>query len=140
MLRAVIDTNVILSGLQSNAGRSYELLTKLYQDAFIPVVSVPLVLEYEEVMNRRLVPDILSISDVDDFINYFCKVSDKVRIHYLWRPVLKDPFDDHILELAISAGCKYIVTYNLKDFSGAERFGIVALPPGDFIRIIEEAS
>ena len=138
MLRAVIDTNVIISGLQSNAGRSYELLQKLYEDAFIPVVSVPLVLEYEEVITRRLVPGVFSKRDVDTFLDYFCTVSDRIKIHYLWRPTLKDPFDDHVLELTIAAGCNYIVTYNLKDFKGAERFGVKALRPSDFIHLLEE--
>ena len=138
MLRAVIDTNVIISGLQSNAGRSYELLQKLYEDAFIPVVSVPLVLEYEEVITRRLVPGVFSKRDVDTFLDYFCTVSDRIKIHYLWCPTLKDPFDDHVLELAIAAGCNYIVTYNLKDFKGAERFGVKALRPSDFIHLLEE--
>ncbi|MGH9626845.1 MAG: PIN domain-containing protein [Bryobacteraceae bacterium] len=49
-----------------------------------------------------------------------------------------DPDDDFVLELAISAGCKYIVTYNQRDFSGAEAFGVQVVPPREFLRTIGE--
>ena len=46
-LLAIIDTNVLLSGLRSQKGQSYKLLHKLLNDEFEVAISVPLVLEYE---------------------------------------------------------------------------------------------
>ena len=57
---------------------------------------------------------------------------------FLWRPYLRDPTDDMVLEAAVAGGCKYIVTFNTKDFAGVERFGIRALWPGDFLKILKE--
>ena len=60
------------------------------------------------------------------------------RIFFLWRPFLKDPKDDMVLELAVEAEVEYIVTHNLKDFHGAEHFGIKAITPKEFLRKIGE--
>jgi predicted nucleic acid-binding protein len=61
------------------------------------------------------------------------------EIFYLWRPALPDPKDDFILELAVESGCDLIVTYNVKDFAGADRFGIEIVTPQEFFRKLEEA-
>ena len=57
---------------------------------------------------------------------------------YLWRPQLKDPSDDMVLELAVTANCKYIITYNLNDFKGIEKFGIQAITPKAFLEMVGE--
>ena len=136
-IRVVLDTNVLLSGLQSKKGASYEVLRRLGQQ-FDIAVSVPLVLEYEEILKEKLFPTFTS-SDIDDIINYYCKVGISAEIFYLWRPFLSDPEDDHILELALAAGCNYIVTYNKKDFRGVEeRFGIEVVDAADFLKFLRE--
>jgi len=48
-----------------------------------------------------------------------------------------DPFDDHVLELAIASQSQYIVTFNKKDFRDVERYGIEIVKPGEFFDIIE---
>jgi hypothetical protein len=53
-------------------------------------------------------------------------------IHFLWRPTLRDPRDELVLELAVAAGCPHIVTHNVRDFASAEQFGVIALPPGAY--------
>jgi len=63
-------------------------------------------------------------------------VARKHIIHFLWRPFLKDPQDDHVLELAVEAGCGFIVTHNVRDFSGSERFGIRVVTPRAVLRVI----
>ena len=133
-IRVVLDTNVLLSGLQSKKGASYEVLRRLGQQ-FDIAISVPLVLEYEEILKEKL-PVLFSInnSDIDDIINYYCKIGISAEIFYLWRPFLPDPEDDHILELALAAGCSYIITYNKRDFRGVEeRFGIKIVDAADFL-------
>ena len=61
----------------------------------------------------------------------------KALIHFLWRPMLSDPGDEFVLELAVAAGCRFIVTHNIKDFSGADRFGVSIVTPGEFLRLLE---
>ena len=41
-----------------------------------------------------------------------------------------------ILELAVSAQCEAIVTYNQKDFVGIEQFGIEVMTPKVFLQRI----
>ncbi len=52
---------------------------------------------------------------------------------YQWRPLLKDPKDDMVLELAVAAQCDWIVTFNKRDFVGAEQFGIQIATPREFL-------
>jgi predicted nucleic acid-binding protein len=59
-------------------------------------------------------------------------------IRFLWRRTLPDPDDDFVLELASAGGCQFIVTHNIRDFVGAERFGIALVTPGEFLRTIGE--
>jgi len=99
-------------------------------------VSVPLVLEYEDVLKRMPEHTGLSDVDVEDLIDYLCEVAHRQEIHFLWRPVLRDSRDDLVLELATEAGCSVVVTYNVRDFAGSERFGVTAITPGEFLRSI----
>jgi predicted nucleic acid-binding protein len=103
-------------------------------------LSVPLVVEYEDVTKRMTQEIGLSAADVDDVIDYLCTVARLRELHFLWRPVLKDSGDDLVLELAVEAECDVIITHNVGDFAGAERFGITAVTPGEFLRSIGGAS
>jgi putative PIN family toxin of toxin-antitoxin system len=130
----VIDTNVFVSALRSRRGASHRLFMLLDRGDFEINISVPLIVEYEDAAKRiaRLVG--LTHADIDDILDYFCRVGRKRKIHFLWRPFLKDPQDDHVLELAVEAGCHYIVTHNVRDFSGSERFGVRVVTPKEFLR------
>ncbi len=132
--KIVIDSNVILSGLQSQKGYSYKLLKLIPKKKFTVVISVPLILEYESVLMKKLKILHLTKNDINDFLDYLCSISEHTKIFYLWRPVLKDPYDDHILELAVSSNSHYIITFNLKDFIETEKFGIKAITPDNFIQ------
>ena len=136
--KIVIDTNVLVSALHSNLGMSYQLLMKLDSGLFDIAVSVPLVLEYEDVTKRAgRVAIKLSKQQVSDVIDYICHIADKIKVYYLWRPYLKDPKDDMVLELAISAQCTHIITFNKRDFVGAEKFGINISTPKEFLKKLE---
>ena len=76
--------------------------------------------------------------DIEDILDYVCSVADLREIHFLWRPILKDPQDDHVLELAVESSAKFIVTYNRRDFMGAEKFGIKVVTPNEFLEKIGE--
>lgn len=134
----VIDTNVVIAALRSRRGASFRLLSLVGSGAFEINVSVPLVLEYEEVLHRQLSALTLAADDVDDLLDYLCAVANRHQIHFLWRPFLRDPKDDMVLELAVTAGCDYIVTYNHRDFQGAETFGVEVIEPVKLLGIIGE--
>lgn len=138
--RIVIDTNVFISALRSRRGASHRLFMLLGGNQFEISVSVPLIIEYEGVAKRLTRKFGLTYTDVEDILDYICSIADRRQIHYLWRPVLKDPKDDLVLELAVEASAKYIVTYNLRDFAGAEKFGIQVVTPKAFLKVIGEIS
>lgn len=136
MRRLVIDTNVFVSALLSRRGASYRLLTLLDKGVFQFSLSVPLVVECEGVAKRVLPQTQLTDDDLNDILDYVCRVGDRQNIYYLWRPVLRDPRDDMVLELAVAAECDTIITFNTKDFMGAEAFGLEILNPAEFLEQI----
>jgi len=138
MIRVVVDTSVVVSALRSRRGASFRLMRLVGRDRFRTIVSVPLVLEYESATKRISRSLGLRHSDIDDVLDYLCKVSEHRQIFYLWRPHLRDPSDDMVLELAVEAEADAIVTHNVRDFAGAEQFGIRVLRPQDFLRELGE--
>jgi putative PIN family toxin of toxin-antitoxin system len=136
--QVVVDTNVLLAALRSRRGASYRLLSLLGDGRRQMNVSVPLVLEYEDVVKRPGVGVGLSTDEVDDILNFICAEANRREIFYLWRPILPDPKDDFILELAVESRCDYIVTFNVRDFAGADKFGIKIATPREFLRKLGE--
>ena len=134
--KIVIDTNVLLAALRSRRGASFRLLSLLGRNLFEISISVPLVLEYEAAAKRISREVGLTHRDIDDLLDYLCGVGDRRQVFFLWRPFLKDPGDEMVLELAVEAGCDYVVTYNVRDFAGAERFGVRVVKPQEFLRLI----
>ena len=131
----VIDTNVLISALRSNKGAAFKLLSLIGTGKFDIHLSVPLVLEYEDAAKRLLHQESpLTTQAIDDIIDYICLEAYKHEIFFLWRPFLKDPGDDLVLELAVKSGCPFIVTYNTKDFIGIQQFGIQAITPQALIK------
>lgn len=133
----VLDTNVLIAGLRSRRGASFELLSRLGGTEFEISVSVPLVLEYEAVARAHARELGLTHEDIDDVLDYLCAVGHRRQIFYLWRPFLRDPRDDMVLEVAVEAACDFIVTFNLRDFAGVDRFGLRAITPGQFLALFE---
>ena len=131
--RVVVDTKVVVAGLRSRRGAAFRLLSEVGKGRFEIALSVPLVLEYEDALLRHSAVTHLRQADVDAVLHYFCKVAHLQQIFYLWRPLLPDPKDDLLLELAVAAHCQSIITYNIRDFVGAERFGVAVLEPGPFL-------
>lgn len=103
-------------------------------------LSVPLFLEYEDVTKRPNSGLTLSTERIDDILDFICAKASLREIFYLWRPILPDPGDDFILELAVESQCDFIVTFNLKDFAGAEKFGVEVVTPQQFLRKLGEIS
>jgi putative PIN family toxin of toxin-antitoxin system len=136
--RIVLDTNVLIAALRSKRGASHLLVSMLEDPRFVTCLSVPLVLEYEDVAKRQAAELGLTEQDVDDVLDHVCAVSEHREIYYLWRPFLRDPRDDMVLEVAVEAECGYILTYNGRDFAGVDQFGIEAITPKQFLQQIGE--
>ena len=134
--QVVIDTNIIVAGLRSKRGSAFQLLSLIDTGQFDIHLSVPLVLEYTEVLLRELPNLYLSHDEVDDLIDFYCAVGVHHEIFFLWRPFLRDPKDEMVLELAVKAGCESIITYNTRDFAGIEQFGLKLLKPSEFLRLL----
>ncbi len=125
----ILDTNVLHSGLYSSRGASYQILSLIEKGKIKTILSTALLFEYEDVLkrNKRILK--LTDKDIDIVLDNLCKLSDHQKIYFLWRPYLSDPKDDYILELAVASETKTIVTYNIKDFKGINKFGVRAITP-----------
>ena len=134
----VADTNVFVTALRSQFGASYKLFSLISKDKFKLNLSVPLALEYEAVAKRMIGEIALNEEEIDDILDFVISNSNQWDIYYLWRPHLKDPGDDMVLELAVTANCNYIITYNVKDFKGIEKFGIEVITPKEFLEMVGE--
>ncbi len=138
MLQVVIDTNVLIAALRSTRGASHRVLRLIGDGRWQLNLSVPMFLEYEDVVGRPESGISLSVQEIDAVLDFICAEANLREIFYLWRPILPDPKDDFILELAVEAQCDYIVTFNVRDFVGAEAFGVSVITPQQFLRKLEE--
>ena len=135
MVRAVLDTNVIVSAMRSVRGTAFKVLSLVGSGRFEISVSVALVFEYEAALSRWTTADAEEISRL---LDYLCSVADRQKIFYLWRPYLRDPMDDHVLEVAVASRAQVIVTFNKRDFAGCERFGLRIVDPRELLVEIGE--
>jgi predicted nucleic acid-binding protein len=94
------------------------------------VISATLVFEYEAVLARAEHLDAARAKpeDVGRFVDAICGFGDWVRPTWLWRPQLRDPDDEMVLEAAVS-GAAHIVTFNVRGFLPAGRFGVQIFTP-----------
>ncbi len=136
MIRVVLDTNVLVAGLMSRDGASSELLRRTGVDSGLqPSVSVPLIFEYEAALKRKFGKNDARIAPL---LDYLCLVGDRREIYFLWRPFLRDPGDEMVLEVAVGAAVSMIVTHNVRDFPDVEeQFGIRVVTPGAVLLELE---
>lgn len=134
--KIVIDTNIVISAMLSNRGAAFKLISLIRNQKFKYVLSVPLVLEYEDVLKRKDSKITLSQEAINNILDRLCYHAELRDIFYLWRPFLNDPKDDLVLELAVESNCNSIVTYNLKDFENIDKFGLKAVTPKTFLQQI----
>lgn len=122
----------MVAAIRSDAGASRRLLVAALERRFTLLVSVPLLVEYQAVMTRaeHLAASKLSTGDVSALLDVVATVCTRARLAFLWRPTLRDPDDDMVLEAAVNGQAHAIVTFNRRDFSPAmEKFGIEVLSP-----------
>lgn len=142
-MRLVLDTDVMVAAIRSDSGASRRLLVAGLHLDYTLLVSVPLIIEYQAVMTRpeHLAAARLSAVDVGALLDAVVRVAEPVRLAFLWRPTLRDPNDDMVLELAANGRADRLVTFNRRDFAAAgSRFGIVMCAPGDAVKALEDWS
>ncbi len=140
--RVVLDTNVLRAAVWSANGASNRLVRLVGERRLTPLLSVPLYLEYREILLSpdRLPPDV-SADRMIGFLRRFAGFCEHREIYFLWRPWLSDADDDMILELAVSGRATHIVTFNIRDFAGVDgAFGIQVVTPGHFLRVSQTES
>ncbi len=138
MLRAVLDTNVLVSAAVSGRGASRRALTLLGDGRFEVALSAAMVLEYEEVLLRLAGPATWSPVAVAVVLNFICQIGIPHHPHARLRPFLRDPADEFVLELAVVSSADYLVTSNLRDFAGSESLGVRVVTPGRFLALLEQ--
>ena len=131
--RITIDTNVLVAALKSRRGASYKLLSFLGQNLYTFVLSVPVMMEYEDVLKRKDLGIKVPEDKIDNLLDRIAYLGEQREIFFLWRPYLKDPKDDLFLELAVESNCDYIISYNKSDFIGIDKFSIQVLTPKEFL-------
>jgi putative PIN family toxin of toxin-antitoxin system len=138
-IRVVLDTNILVAAVRSRLGASFALVSSIPSKEFQPCLSVGLYAEWQDVLTRpENLPPGRTAEDALAFIRYLAGQCHLQEIHFLWRPILADADDDMVLELAVAAGCRHIITHNVKDFRGSEQFGVTALAPRDFLNQIRK--
>lgn len=136
-MRVVLDTNVLVAAARSRDGASFAVARAIPSAHFQICLSVGLYAEWQEILTRpENLPPGRTAEDAKRFLRFLASQAHLQEIHFLWRPFLRDADDDMVLELAFAAGCRHIVTHNLKDFQGCAQLGIVALSPRDFLATI----
>jgi predicted nucleic acid-binding protein len=136
-IQIVVDTNVVVAAFRSATGASHALLQGLGDPRWQMNVSTTIVLEYEAALKREFRRQGRPLALADEAIDGLLRAANRRNISRLYRPLLSDPADEFVLELAIESRSVYIVTYNLMHFRGTEDYGINAIRPGEFLRILE---
>jgi len=141
-MRLVLDTAAMVAAIRSNAGASNRLLAAGLGRRLTMLVSTPLLLEYEAVMTRpeHLGASGLTAQEIGVLLDAVAATAEPVRLAFLWRPAVRDPNDDMVLETAANGQADAIVTFNRRDFiSVADRFGIGVWSPGEALKRLETA-
>jgi putative PIN family toxin of toxin-antitoxin system len=136
----ILDTDVIVAAIRSTSGASAEIVRRVLRREMRIEMSVALVLEYEAVATRaeHLQAGGLSEAEATNLIDALAGVADPVDIHFRWRPQLRDADDEMVLEAAINAQDRTIVTFNIRDFAmAADKFNVTLATPRQILETLK---
>ncbi len=139
-MRVVLDTDVIVAAMRSPAGASAALLRAVRAGKLEIVINVPLAMEYEAVcrQGRHVAASGLSPHEVDIYISTVIAMAKATPTYFAWRPQLRDPADEFVLDAAINGRVNALITFNRADYgSGPGRFGIEVLLPREALQRIK---
>ena len=138
--RIVLDTSIVVAALRTRKGAGNAVLRLVAKRRLVPLVSPPLFLEYEDVLKRpeQQLAHGLALEEIDKFLAELAALAEPVELHFRWRPQVRDPNDEMVLETAINGRADALVTYNVRDFCLAgERFQIPILRPADLLQKVK---
>ena len=133
----MLDTNVVVAAMRSPSGGSAQLLRLARQDKVVLLANVALAVEYEATcrLAEHCLAAGLDLHEVGVFVDGVLAMMEPVETHFMWRPQLRDPADELVLDAAVNGQAVAIVTFNRRDFGIAPaRFGIELLTPAEAIR------
>ena len=142
-LRVALDTNVLIAGLRSRNGASFLVLSHWLLGHFVVCASVPLWLEYEATLKRKdvAIAHSLSEDEIVLLLDAWSRHVVPVEFRFVWRPQLRDPNDEMVLETALNGRADALVTFNRADFDkAARRFGLSLWRPQELLARLGEAS
>lgn len=135
----MLDTDVVVAAMRSPSGASAAILRAARRGRFVILLGVALAMEYEAVCCRvehRLAAG-LSEREAGVFLDAVIALAEPVETHFMWRPQLRDPNDEMVLEAAVNGRADALVTFNKRHFGTApSRFGVAVLLPRETIRRI----
>lgn len=129
LVYAILDTSVLVAGLRSRKGASFQVLRAIRRGDLRIAVSVALVLEYEAVTLRPGLLPAFRPEEIRRILDGICHLADHQQVFFAWRPFLQDPADDLVLELAVAASAPFVITHNTADFRGSDSLGVRAISP-----------
>jgi len=132
-----MDTDTIVAAMRSPSGGSAALLRAARAGRATLLATASLCIEYESVCSRIEHVEAAGFSEADltVFLDAVVALVEPVEAWFLWRPQLRDPGDELVLEAAVNGRAAAIATFNRRDFqAGAARFGVDVLLPGDALR------
>jgi predicted nucleic acid-binding protein len=138
-VRLVLDTSILVAAIRGPGGASRFVVRAGLTGLYVPLISTPLILEYESVMTR---PEHEAVSgltgnEVNELLDAFVAASQQVKFFYTWRPAVDDPGDEMVVETAVNGQAEGIVTFNVRDFRRVEeRFGVGIMTPQQAARRI----
>lgn len=132
-----MDTDTIVAAMRSPRGGSAALLLAADDGLVTLLATVPLFIEYEAVCHRpeHVLASGLDRHGVATFLDGLADLVQPVEPWFLWRPQLRDPGDELVLEAAVNGGAQAIATFNRRDYSSVVgAFAIEVLLPGEILR------
>ena len=140
-MRIVLDTSVLVAASRSRNGASFQIVSVLPSPKFEIALTIALYTEWQAVLTR---PEHLPPGATPDlalgFLRYLASIAPLQDVHFLWRPFLRDPDDDMVLECAVASGSEFIVTHNVKDFRRIQELNVQAITPADFLKLLRSPS
>jgi putative PIN family toxin of toxin-antitoxin system len=133
MLKAVLDTNIIISGLNFS-GSPAQVLALVAKGAIRNVISQDILDEVQGVLVQKLSWE---KKQVQDAIGWLRLVSDFVQPQEKVSAVSYDP-DNRIIECAIAGKATLIVSGDKKHLQPLKEYrGILIVGPNEFLKILQ---
>lgn len=137
MIRAVIDTNVLLAALRSRHGASHEILLRYRKGEFALLIGNTVLSEYDEVLKREGPSFGLAMTVVDHFLDALCACAESFQTSSFWKPALPDADDEAFAQLALEAKVGYLVTFNPRHFPADRLPAVQVVSPKVFLNILQ---